>query len=95
MEETATLTRPAKVKKLPLFKVILHNDDKNDAVQVAQRILQFVPPLTPDEAAEKTREAHENGQSILIATHKERAELIQDQFQSCTPPITVTIEADN
>jgi ATP-dependent Clp protease adapter protein ClpS len=39
---------------------------------------------------ERTVEAHESGVALLIVTHRERAELIQEQFQ--TRGLTVTIE---
>jgi ATP-dependent Clp protease adapter protein ClpS len=38
----------------------------------------------------RTIEAHQSGVSMLLVTHRERAELIQDQFQ--TRGLTVTIE---
>jgi len=46
------------------------------------------------EAIDRTIEAHELGQSLLMVCHKERAELIQEQFDSCYPPIIVTVEPD-
>ena len=36
------------------------------------------------------KEAHETGIALLLVTHKERAELYQEQFQS--KGLTVTIE---
>jgi ATP-dependent Clp protease adapter protein ClpS len=39
---------------------------------------------------ERTVEAHESGVALLMVTHRERAELIQEQFQ--TRGLTVTIE---
>ena len=39
---------------------------------------------------DRTVEAHEAGVAMLLVTHRERAELIQDQFQ--TRGVTVTIE---
>lgn len=82
------------VKMLPPYKVILHNDDVNSAPDVVRRIMEFVH-LDKLEAENKTLEAHQEGQSVLIITHKERAELIMDQFSGCVPHIIVTIEADN
>ncbi len=94
---TATLAPPAKAparqkpKQLPLFKVILHNDDKNTFEHVIQSILRLTP-VEFDDAVRKTLEAHETGVSLLLVTHRERAELYLEQFISLS--ITVTIEAD-
>lgn len=82
-----------KTKTLPPYKVILHNDDVNSAPIVVQKIVEFTP-LNLEQAEEKTLEAHTEGQSLLFVTHKERAELVQEQFQSCRPPIQVTVEAN-
>lgn len=76
---------------LPPYKVILHNDSVNRADAVVDRIVNFVR-LERDEAIRKALEAHEKGRSVLIVTHLERAELIQDRFNSCQPRITTTIE---
>ncbi len=82
-----------KTKTLPPFKVILHNDDVNEAEVVVKRILEFTP-LEEMEAVDKTIEAHDEGVAVLMVCHKERAELIEEQFSGCHPPITVTVEAD-
>ena len=41
----------------------------------------------------RTKEAHETGVALLLVTHKERAELYQDQFES-KGLTTVTIQPD-
>ncbi len=93
---TAVVTKPAppqrKPKKLPPYKVLLHNDEVNDVVFVIRSILQLTR-LTPEEALEKTLEAHETGVALLLVTHKERAELYCEQFTSLK--LTVTIEQDS
>lgn len=88
----ATATRPAppKLDKLPLFKVLLHNDDVNDMDWVIHSILELTPHQE-QRAVELTVEAHKTGVALLLVTHKERAELYQDQFKS--KQLTVTIEA--
>jgi ATP-dependent Clp protease adaptor protein ClpS len=50
-------------------------------------------PLNRQEALNKMLEAHDRGVALLVVTHKERAELYQDQFQS--KGLTVTIEPEN
>jgi len=78
-----------KPKKLPPYKVLLHNDDVNTFEHVIAAILK-VTTLAPEQAILRTLEAHETGVALLLTTHLERAELYQDQF--ATFNITVTIE---
>ena len=93
----ATIARPERMpatdepKLLPPFKVILHNDDQNTFEHVIATILQLTA-LGPDDAIQRTIEAHETGCALLLVTHKERAELYQQQFQSAS--LTVTIEPE-
>lgn len=77
-------------KQLPPYKVILHNDDANSIEDVIDTIVMLTP-LKEQEAELRTQEAHKKGQSLLLTTHKERAELYQQQFASRN--LTVTIEA--
>ena len=92
---TATKTKPAKSPQnkppqpLPPWKVLLHNDDVNAADFVVVSIVALTP-LNEQDAVLKTKEAHETGVSLLLTTHRERAELYQEQFQ--TKGLTVTIE---
>jgi ATP-dependent Clp protease adaptor protein ClpS len=76
-------------KLLPQWKVLLHNDDKNDIVYVVVTIIELMRFKEP-KAIECTKEAHLRGLSLLTITHKEKAELLQEQFQS--KGLTVTIE---
>ncbi len=88
-----TATKPAPKKNppgmLPPWKVLLHNDDKNDVRFVIGTIVELTP-LNKQEAEIRTKEADKTGVALLLTTHKERAELYQDQFQ--TKGLTVTIE---
>ena len=77
---------------LPPWKVLLHNDNKNDMLCVVETIVALTP-LNPDEAIQRMKEAHKTGVSLLLVTHKERAELYMDQFKS--KGLTVTIEQDD
>lgn len=90
---TATLakprTAPPRVDRLPPYRVLLHNDDKNDVVSVITAIVELTP-LQKAEAAMRTEEAHNTGVSLLLITHKERAELYREQFRS--KRLTVSIE---
>ena len=76
-------------KPLPPWKVLLHNDDKNEFGFVVATIVELTT-LDKQAAALRTLEAHETGVALLLPTHKERAELYKDQFQS--KGLTVTIE---
>ncbi|MGA2497476.1 MAG: ATP-dependent Clp protease adaptor ClpS [Tepidisphaeraceae bacterium] len=94
---TATQTKPEKKRQpksptprqMPPWKVLLHNDDKNDMLYVVQAIVQLTP-LNKEDAIERMVEAHKTGVALLLTTHKERAELYQEQFQSKV--LVVTIE---
>ena len=86
--ETATSPR---VAQLPPYKVILHNDDVNSFEHVILTIVKLTP-LKVAAAFAAAEEAHETGRSVLLRTHRERAELYCEQFQ--TFGITVTCEPD-
>src|SRR6187551_3049810 len=98
-EKSGTAVKPKKSRKsspakkppqpLPPWKVLLHNDDKNDIDFVVTTVVALTP-LNEKEAITRTLEAHDSGLSLLLITHKERAELYQEQFQS--KGLTVTIE---
>lgn len=90
--ETATLPQvEEKVRHLPPYKVILHNDDVNEFEHVIRTILELTM-LNERDAILRTIEAHETGASLLLVTHKERAELYVEQFATFT--LTVTCEPD-
>ena len=74
---------------LPPWKVLLHNDDVNTIEDVVKTIVQLVH-LSEQDAESRTKEAHRAGVALLTVTHKERAELFQEQFTSKS--MTVTIE---
>ena len=88
---TAVQTAPPKVKRLPQWNVLLHNDDDSEMLWVVQTILELTP-LERQEAVERMLEAHETGVSLLFTTHQEHAELVEEQF--ATKLLTVTIEPE-
>jgi ATP-dependent Clp protease adapter protein ClpS len=75
---------------MPPWKVLLHNDDKNEVFFVMRTIMELTP-LNEKEAEQRTVEAHKSGVALILVTHKERAELYQEQFTS--KGLVVTIEA--
>jgi ATP-dependent Clp protease adapter protein ClpS len=92
-------TKPKRAKKpktqskpprpLPPWRVLLHNDDKNEMLFVVKTVMELTP-LKEQDAKLRTLEAHETGVALLLVTHKERAELYKDQFAS--KGLIVTIE---
>ena len=95
----ATKAKPKKARKpkpqtkppqpLPPWRVLLHNDDKNEFGFVIKTVVELTP-LGEEDAIIRTLEAHETGVALLVVTHKERAELYKEQFKS--KGLTVTIE---
>ena len=78
-----------KTEILPPWKIILHNDDDLAAEFVINKV-QEVTKLDEEAAAKRVLEAHKNGKAILLTTHKEKAELLVEMFESFK--ITVTME---
>lgn len=76
-------------KPLPPFRVLLHNDDVNDMEYVVQTLVGLAP-MTAERAVEVMFEAHFRGVGLVLVTHRERAELYRDQFQS--KQLVVSIE---
>ena len=80
--------QPGKVERLPPYRVLLHNDDKNDFVHVIETLVDLTP-LTPQAATTVTMEAHKTGVALVLMTHRERAELYVDQFKSKSLRVTI------
>ena len=76
-------------KLLPMWKVLLHNDDINTFDFVIDTVVMLTT-LRQQEAKGVMHEAHYTGVALLLTTHQERAELYQQQFAS--RGMTVTIE---
>ncbi len=81
--------KPRPPQMMPQWKVLLHNDDKNDILFVVDTVMELTS-LNKQDAEQRTLEAHKTGVALLLTTHKERAELYKDQFES--KGLTVTIE---
>lgn len=88
---TATATRPSppRVDHLPPFRVLLHNDDVNELMDVIEHV-SALAALARDRAVDVVLEAHRTGVALVLVTHRERAELYVDQFASVG--LTTTIE---
>ncbi len=75
---------------LPPYRVMLHNDDVNEMLHVVRALLESVPELTSERAAEIMIEAHTHGEAEVIRCPLERAELYRDRLRSFG--LTATIE---
>lgn len=75
--------------ELPQHKVLLHNDDTNEFGHVV-KALRHVANLELEAATKVATEAEKQKVALVCVTHKERAELLRDQFKSYS--LTVTIE---
>ena len=87
--DTSPVLTPSKPMKR--WKVIIHNDDKNTFDHVINTLMELAA-LKKQDAEIKTKEVHEEGLSIVLITHKERAELYKEQFESKS--LTCTIEEE-
>src|SRR4051794_34172616 len=74
---------------LPPYRVILQNNVAADMMFVVRTIMELTR-LCRAEATHKMWEAHHCGRSLLLVTHRERAELYVEQFAD--KGLTVTIE---
>lgn len=73
--------RPApKRKELPQFGVMLHNDDISTMDHVVRCIVSLTP-LPRTRAHLVMLMAHIRGSALVLITHRERAELYQQQFR--------------
>ncbi len=88
-EKAKVKPKPKPPQMLPPWKVLLHNDDDNEMLFVVRTIMELTP-LKETDAVVRTLEAHKTGVALLLTTHKERAELYKDQFD--TKGLIVTIE---
>jgi ATP-dependent Clp protease adaptor protein ClpS len=80
--QTASPTRRQsnlKPGKLPPWKVVLHNDLLNTMGEVVDTI-RSLTPLSEQAAVRRMLETHTRGRSMLLTTHRERAELYRLQF---------------
>jgi ATP-dependent Clp protease adapter protein ClpS len=75
--------------RLPPYKVILHHHATLDLMFIVRTVMELTR-LCRAEATHKMWEAYHCGQSLLLVTHKERAELFVEQF--AYKGLTVTIE---
>ncbi|MCC6418011.1 MAG: ATP-dependent Clp protease adaptor ClpS [Gemmataceae bacterium] len=76
-------------RQLPRYRVVLLNNAAADMMFVVRTIMELTR-FCRTEATHKMWEAHHRGRSLLLTTHRERAELYVEQFAS--KGLVVTIE---
>jgi ATP-dependent Clp protease adaptor protein ClpS len=81
-----------RTKLLPLYKVIVHNDDYNEMTYVVFALLHSVNTLTVRDAERIMLTAHLTGKAVVIVCPKEAAEYYQERLLSYN--LTATIEPD-
>ncbi|GHO43386.1 ATP-dependent Clp protease adaptor ClpS [Ktedonospora formicarum] len=81
-----------RTRLLPLYKVILYNDDVNDMFHVVNALLETVNSLTMQEATQIMLTAHLNGNAIVIVCPYELAEFYQERLLHFG--LTATIEPE-
>lgn len=91
--QTPTKPGPSKTNRMPLWRVLLHNDDVNDITEVVQAVFMLTP-LEKEEAVDRVLEAGYKGVSLLLTTHRERAELYVEQFASKSLTVTADPETE-
>lgn len=93
MPTTPTTKRKHKTKTLilPPWNVLIHNDNTNDFDYIVTKVSE-IARVNIETATRLAKEAHETGQSIVLTTNLEQAELAKDRFTSSVPPIQSTIE---
>ena len=87
---TALGTAPVRprVRRLPPWRILLHNDNVNDMPYVVETIVALTR-LNRQDAVVRMLEAHTRGLSLLLTTHREHAELLDEQFQSKRLKVTI------
>jgi ATP-dependent Clp protease adaptor protein ClpS len=96
MTNTLPSTKPVTVldqltMHVPLYKVLLHNDDRNtmeNVVKALKHVFRFSKPV----CERIMMEAHLNGVALCTVEPLEQAELHRDQLQSFS--LAATIEPD-
>ncbi len=77
-----------RTRRLPPWRILLHNDNVNDMPYVVETIVALTR-LNRHDAVTRMLEAHTRGLSLLLTTHREHAELLDEQFQSKRLKVTI------
>ncbi len=83
--ETQTVPRPDIVVErstLPPYNLLLHNDDVNSMDHVVRALVESIPDISSERAAEIMIEAHQTGRAVVLTCPLELAELYRDRLKS-------------
>jgi ATP-dependent Clp protease adaptor protein ClpS len=94
---TSTETKPGieierSVSQEPPYKVILHNDDYTPMEHVVATLQKVIPRMSVRRAVDIMMEAHTKGKAVATKTHKELAELYEEELRA--EGLIATIEPD-
>ncbi len=68
-------------KPMPMYRVLLHNDDYNTMEYVTEVLVKTIPAMQPPQARDIMLEAHTNGMAVVIVVPQEHAEFYSEQLQ--------------
>lgn len=80
------------LRRLPPYKVVVHNNDFNTFDEVIKILMKAVPGMTQPEAEALANEIHTTGAAVPYVGPKERAEAVAAVIR--TIGIKVTVERD-
>ncbi len=90
---TETLAKPSvSPKYMPMYRVLLHNDDFNSMERVVEVLIKTIPGMQPSQATDIMLEAHNNGMAVVIVVPLEHAEFYCEQLKMYG--LTSTIEPE-
>lgn len=92
---TFTETKPkgaTQRKPMPMYRVLLHNDDFTPMEYVVEVLVKTIPAMQPPQARDIMMEAHNEGTAVVIVVPKEHAEFYKEQLQ--VHGLTSSIEPD-
>jgi len=85
------IKRDMKEMFMKMYKVLIHNDDKNDMMHVARTLIEIFK-MDAEKAAKVMLEAHNTGVGLCAVEPLEHAELHMEQLRAKS--LSSTIEAD-
>jgi ATP-dependent Clp protease adaptor protein ClpS len=76
---TETIEKKVVVRKpMPLYKVLLHNDDSTPMQYVIDVLMKTIPNMQPPKARAIMMEAHNSGTALVIVCTQEHAEFYSE-----------------
>ena len=79
---TETLVRSSTARKhMPMYRVLLHNDDFHSQEYVVEILIKIIPGMQLPQATDIMLEAHNNGMAVVIIVPQEHAEFYCEQLK--------------